>query len=63
MGGIGGASTATIAFQIWARLDGQSYPCHLQADFFGSDRILGRDVLNGLDILFPCPLKEVVINP
>jgi hypothetical protein len=35
----------------------------LQADFTGDERIIGRDVLNRLDILFRGPLQEVVINP
>ncbi len=50
--GVAGSSAATLAFQIWAQLDGQDYPCRLQADFVGSERILGRDVLNRLEILF-----------
>jgi hypothetical protein len=54
---------ATLAFRIWAWLDGQEYPCRLQADFVGSERILGRDVLNGLEILFRGPAREVIVNP
>jgi hypothetical protein len=50
-------------FQIWVLLDGQEYACRLQADFSGKERILGRDVLNRVDILFRGPLGEVVINP
>ncbi len=61
--GIAGSSTATLAFQIWTQLDGQDYPCRLQADFVGSERILGRDVLNRLEILFRGPFGEVVVNP
>jgi len=61
--GVAGSSAATLAFQIWAWLDGQEYPCRLQADFFGSERILGRDVLNRLEILFRGPAREVVVNP
>src|SRR5205807_1313834 len=38
-------------------------PCRLQADFVGSERILGRDVLNRLEILFRGPAGEVVANP
>ncbi len=58
-----GGSAATLAFGIWAHLDGQEHPCRLQADFAGGDRILGRDVLNRLDILFRGPAGEVVVNP
>ena len=45
------------------RLDGQEYPCQLQADFAGQERILGRDVLNRLEILFRGPAGEVIVNP
>lgn len=61
--GVSGSSVATLAFLIWAWLDGQEYPCRLQADFVGSERILGRDVLNRLEILFRGPVGEVVVNP
>jgi hypothetical protein len=61
--GVAGSSAATLAFQVWAQLDGQDYPCRLQADFVGSERILGRDVLNRLDILFRGPVGEVIVNP
>ena len=61
--GVAGGSAATLAFQIWALVDGQDYPCRLQADFFGSERILGRDVLNRLEILFRGPVGQVIINP
>ncbi|MGA8350179.1 MAG: hypothetical protein WB773_20480, partial [Isosphaeraceae bacterium] len=61
--GVAGASAATLAFQIWELLDGQQYPCRLQADFVGSERILGRDVLNRLEIMFRGPVGEVVVNP
>jgi len=61
--GVAGGSAATLAFLIWAQLDGQDYPCRLQADFVGSERILGRDVLNRVEILFRGPVGEVVVNP
>lgn len=63
IGGVAGGTVASLAFQIWAVVDGQEYPCRLQADFNGSERILGRDVMNALDILFRGPAGEVVINP
>jgi predicted aspartyl protease len=63
LSGIAGGSAATLAFLIWTRLDGQDYPCRLQADFAGRERILGRDVLNRLEILFRGPAGEVVVNP
>jgi hypothetical protein len=63
LAGVGGVSSTTLAFQIWARLDGQDYPCRLQVNFGGAERILGRDVLNQLEILFRGPAREVVVNP
>jgi hypothetical protein len=63
MSGVAGGSAATLAFQIWAMIDGQQHPCRLQADFAGNERILGRDVLNRLETLFRGPTGEVVINP
>ena len=61
--GVAGSAAATLAFQIWAQLDGQEYPCRLQADFVGNERILGRDGLNRLEILFRGPIGEVIVNP
>ena len=46
MGGVGQSSTATLAFSVWACLDGNVYRCRVHGDFRGADRILGRDVLN-----------------
>jgi Family of unknown function (DUF5678) len=63
MGGVAGSSSATVTFAIWVWLDGQQYPCRLQGDFVGQERILGRDVLNRLEILFRGPTSEVVVNP
>lgn len=63
IGGVTGSSMATLAFQIWTWIDGKNYPCRLQADFVGSERILGRDVLNRLELLFRGPVGQVVVNP
>lgn len=63
IGGIGGGRTVTLSFLAWARLDGSDFPCRLQADFAGSERILGRDVLNQLDLLFRGPSGEVIVGP
>jgi hypothetical protein len=63
MGGVGGSAAPTIVFQVWVHLDGNDYACRLQADFAGQERILGRDVLNRLDLLFRGPAGEVVVNP
>jgi hypothetical protein len=61
--GVGGTAMVTLGFLIWVWLDGQEYPCRLQADFYNPDRILGRDVLNRLEVLFRGPAGEVVVNP
>jgi len=63
MSGVGDTTVATVVFQAWVHLDGNAYPCRLQADFAGHERILGRDVLNRLEVLFRGPAREVVINP
>ena len=55
MGGVGATSASTIVFAVWALLDGQTYPYWFQADFTGHERILGRDVLNRLDLLYRGP--------
>jgi predicted aspartyl protease len=63
IGGVGGGRVSTLSFLALARLDGQDLPCRLQADFTGRERILGRDVLNQLDVLFRGPAGEVVVGP
>jgi len=63
MSGVAGGSATTLGFLVWVHLDGNEYPCQLYADFVGSERILGRDVLNSLDVLFRGPSGEIVVNP
>ena len=63
IGGVGGSSAATLVFSIWIGLDGNEYSCRLQADPLSNERILGRDVLNRLEVLFRGPSGEVVVNP
>jgi hypothetical protein len=46
MAGITGAAAPTLLFLVWVYVDGLEYPCRLQADFAGGERIIGRDVLN-----------------
>ena len=53
----------TMGFLVWVWMDNREYPCQLQADFAGQERILGRDVLNRLDVLFRGPTGEVIVNP
>jgi hypothetical protein len=63
MGGVAGGTAPTLHFSVWVYLDGQEYPCRLQADFLGTERILGRDVLNQLEAMFRGPAGEVIVNP
>lgn len=63
MSGVAGGSATTLGFLVWAYLDGNEYPCQLHADFVGHAPILGRDVLNSLEMLFRGPSGEVVVNP
>jgi len=63
MNGVAGGSATTLGFSVWVDLNGQEYPCQLHADFLGHERILGRDVLNSLEVLFRGPSGEVVLNP
>jgi hypothetical protein len=63
MSGVAGGSVTMLGFLAWVHLDGSEYPCQLHADFVGSERILGRDVLNSLDVLFRGPSGEVIVNP
>ena len=61
--GVGGSTVLTLSLPAWAWLDGQEYSLWLQAEFTSRERILGRDVLNRLDVLFRWPTGEVIINP
>ena len=63
IGGVAQSSAATLVFSVWVFLDGAVFPCRLQADFGGDERILGRDVLNRMDVLFRGPNGEVIFNP
>lgn len=51
--------SADASLPIWVLFDGQEYPCRLQADFIGNERILGRDVLNRLEMLFAAQLVKL----
>src|SRR6266849_2507642 len=63
MSGVAGGSATTLGFLVWVHLDGNDYQCQLHADFVGSERILGRDVLNSLEVLFRGLICEVIVNP
>jgi predicted aspartyl protease len=61
--GVTGSSVRTIGSSIWVTLDGTNHECEFTVDFTGNERILGRNVLNRMDILFRGPNAEIVINP
>jgi len=63
MSGVAGGSATTLGFVVRVFLDGSEYQCQLHADFVGHERILGRDVLNSLEVLFRGSSGEVVVNP
>jgi hypothetical protein len=63
LGGVGQTSAPSVVFGVWAHVDGNVYGCRLHADLTGNERILGRDVLNRIDVLFRGLAREVVINP
>jgi hypothetical protein len=63
LGGVAGGTATTLGFLVWVHLDGSEYQCQLHADFVGHERILGRDVLNSLEVLFRGPSNEVVVHP
>ena len=57
-----GGTAVTLLFRAWVYVDGREYPCRLQANFVGHERILGRDVLNRLEVVFHGPAGEVIVN-
>ena len=61
--GVGPDPVLTMTFAVWIVLDSRAYPCRVQVDFQRDERLLGRDLLNQLDILFRGPAGEVVVNP
>lgn len=63
MTGVASGSTRSLAFNVCVYIDGSEHRCRLHADFSGSDRILGRDALNRMEITFRGPSAEIVINP
>lgn len=63
IGGVGGSLIHTLEFSVWIAVDGSEHPCQVHFDPTGDERILGRDFLNQLDVLFRGPAAEVIINP
>jgi len=61
--GVGGGTINTLEYGMWVVLDGTVLECRIHVDSLGNERILGRDVLKCLDVLFRGPAAEVIINP
>ncbi len=57
------AAEATALHPFFICVGREEEPRRLQADFAGSERILGRDVLIPLEILFRGPAGQVVVSP
>ena len=62
MGGLAGGMAPTLMYNAVIYINGQEYPCRLHADFVGHERILGRDILNQLRVLFHGPALELVLK-
>jgi hypothetical protein len=52
-----------LTFLAYIIIDNSELACKVQVDFQGQERLLGRDVLNKLNVLFRGPAGELVINP
>lgn len=56
--GVTGSPITTMLYPAYASINGANYTCFLQI-LPGSDRILGRDVLNQLRVCFDGPENRV----
>ena len=63
MGGVAGGAAPTLHFRVWVHVMGKNFRVAFKRTFVGNERILGRDVLNQLEILFRGPTGELVIGP
>jgi hypothetical protein len=61
--GVVGSSVTTLIYRGKAEIDGNRYPALIQPVAGGQERILGRDVLNQLRVLFDGPGARVVVDP
>lgn len=63
MWGVAGGSATTLGFAAWVNWMGKSIRVNSTRISSEAIALLGRDVLNSLDILFRGPSGEVVVNP
>jgi predicted aspartyl protease len=61
--GIVGASVTTLIYRAKIEVDGNRMPALIQPVVGGQDRLLGRDILNQLRVLFDGPSSRVIIDP
>jgi hypothetical protein len=61
--GVVGASVTTLIYQGKAEVAGSLFSALIQPVAQGQDRLIGRDVLNQLRLLFDGPAQKVVIDP
>ena len=61
--GVLGPSVTTLFYRGKVEIDGHRYAALIQSTPSGQERIIGRDVLNEMRILFDGPSKQVVVDP
>src|SRR5262249_40758451 len=62
-GGAVGSTAPTVIYHGKAEIDGSRFPALIQPVPGSHERIVGRDVLNQLRVLFDGPSGQVVVNP
>ena len=61
--GVVGSSVTTLIYRAKAEIDGNRYPALIQPVPGGQERIVGRDVLNRLRVLFDGPRAQLIVDP
>ena len=61
--GVVGASITTLFYRGKVEIDGHRYSALIQAIPGGQERIIGREVLNEMRVLFDGPSRQVVVDP
>lgn len=62
IGGVTGGAPPALQYDMRACLDGQEHPCRLNINVRGTERLLGRDVMNRFVMTFDGPAGEVIVN-
>jgi hypothetical protein len=61
--GVVGGSLTTMIYTAWAEIDGNRYAALVRPVAGGQERIVGRDVLNQVRMLFDGPAGRVIVDP